>query len=652
MDILDDYIGPLLDEKASLDSPTFDGLPQAPTQSPGTSNTSIATTGYADTAVANHNDSTTAHADIRNKILTLETNLEDGIDAINAEITGLSSIYLPISGGELTGKLEQPIHPTTDFELTNKQYVDESIAYMTANGMHFALIVSATEPTVGLTEGIYWWQSDTQDLELPATITVKQYTGGTWSDTMTITTADTFRPGYTWANMNVASGTLSILADHTHIIDSSTSLNPIPGTITVVPITSLSTTENIMLRETFVTDGNGVLGVYVSTNDTNVNILTLTSTSSVDVDSKINSLRTELEAEITSANTDITNIANNLSSHKATDRFRWQDVYDEQKNTIILSAESRGLTPDNNSTVSVSSPYTVQWLSGGIIEVSMTNTGGSFTEVIKNDLLVYSSEGLPDGLSVRKYFMVNQGDVITAANATGITFTQFVEDPDGISHVIDAAVANAQSAIEASLTNYYTKSQTNSQINTSVTNGLASYSTTAQMNAAIASAVQGSLTTDQVQSIVDQAIQSAGANVVTQDQLAALQTAILQQVAASQVVQQVDSGVDPNGQYFLQATQYQDGRLEITGWVAKVADRFSAYFPGGLEFIDTNYCAVGCLADDNSNLDNNENNTLKFGSLRTNGFTCLASKFGVAILGGGAVGDDYKYSVGFFGRWR
>ncbi len=233
-----------------------------------------------------------------------------------------------------------------------------------------------------------------------------------------------------------------------------------------------------------------------------------------------------------------------------------------------------------------------------------------------------------------------------------VTGTELAKHADHDAEMYTRLTNNIKISIEASLTNYFTKSQANAATQAAISAALQNYLTSSEVNNLIAEAVSSGMTEDQVNSIVSQALQAAGANVVTQQQMTDALHSMALAIESGKVVEQADSGVDPNGQYYLEGTKYSDGQLIITGWVAKVGDRFSAYFPGGLQFINTNYAITQACADDESDLDNNENNTLKFGTPRTDSFTCLASKFGVAILGGGAVGDGYRYSVGFIGRWK
>lgn len=81
-----------LDKKANIESPTLTGTPKASTASAGTNNTQIATTAFTQTAVNNHNTSSTAHSDIRNLISGLNTRLNALADSDDTTLDQLSEI--------------------------------------------------------------------------------------------------------------------------------------------------------------------------------------------------------------------------------------------------------------------------------------------------------------------------------------------------------------------------------------------------------------------------------------------------------------------------------------------------------------------------------------------------------------------------------
>ncbi len=84
--------GNLDSKKANIDSPTLTGTPKAPTASDGTNTTQIATTAFVQTAVSNHNTSTTAHSDIRDLITELTARLNALADSDDTTLDQLSEI--------------------------------------------------------------------------------------------------------------------------------------------------------------------------------------------------------------------------------------------------------------------------------------------------------------------------------------------------------------------------------------------------------------------------------------------------------------------------------------------------------------------------------------------------------------------------------
>lgn len=81
-----------LDKKANIESPILTGAPQVPTASADNDSTQIATTAFTQTAIRNHNTSSTAHSDIRNLISGLNTRLNALADSDDTTLDQLSEI--------------------------------------------------------------------------------------------------------------------------------------------------------------------------------------------------------------------------------------------------------------------------------------------------------------------------------------------------------------------------------------------------------------------------------------------------------------------------------------------------------------------------------------------------------------------------------
>ncbi|MCI8527740.1 MAG: BppU family phage baseplate upper protein [Lachnospiraceae bacterium] len=81
-----------LDLKAPIDSPILTGIPRVPTASVGTNTPQISSTAFVQTAISNHNTSSSAHSDIRNLITGLTTKLNTLADSDDTTLDQLSEI--------------------------------------------------------------------------------------------------------------------------------------------------------------------------------------------------------------------------------------------------------------------------------------------------------------------------------------------------------------------------------------------------------------------------------------------------------------------------------------------------------------------------------------------------------------------------------
>ena len=129
--------------------------------------------------------------------------------------------------------------------------------------------------------------------------------------------------------------------------------------------------------------------------------------------------------------TPVQQVTTDLSTHKTTDKFRWQDTYDEQLLSIVRDGESQGLKLAG-SFGGAEYPLTVTDEYGGIIAMQFINPSVSiFYTVYINGQLKYSSEGLPPNIPITKYMMVKNGDVVTSLNNPNIlNYNYFVADTD------------------------------------------------------------------------------------------------------------------------------------------------------------------------------------------------------------------------------
>lgn len=133
--------------------------------------------------------------------------------------------------------------------------------------------------------------------------------------------------------------------------------------------------------------------------------------------------KTYTDEQISSMTTQLNNslqiTSENLDTHKMTDRYRWQDNADGERDSFIRDAENAGLKAGVDGIVTVhavSTPYTVQ-NEGVIFGVQMRNTESTYCTVIINDTEKYNSEGLTAGVPFTKWFWLNKNDIVIANNA-------------------------------------------------------------------------------------------------------------------------------------------------------------------------------------------------------------------------------------------
>jgi hypothetical protein len=109
-----------LNDKAPLESPSLTGTPLAPTATPGTNNTQIATTAYADAAVAAIVDGA---PDLLNTLNELAAAINDD-ENFASTLTTLAGEKVAKAGDTMTGLLVLSADPSANLGAATKQYVD------------------------------------------------------------------------------------------------------------------------------------------------------------------------------------------------------------------------------------------------------------------------------------------------------------------------------------------------------------------------------------------------------------------------------------------------------------------------------------------------------------------------------------------------
>jgi hypothetical protein len=136
-----------LNAKAPLDAPALTGIPTAPTAAPGTNSTQIATTAYADAAVAALVDGAPELLDTLNELAA----------AINDDANFASTLTTSVgekvskSGDTMTGLLVLSADPSENLGAATKQYVDtaETDAVATAESYTDGEITTALATAQG-----------------------------------------------------------------------------------------------------------------------------------------------------------------------------------------------------------------------------------------------------------------------------------------------------------------------------------------------------------------------------------------------------------------------------------------------------------------------------------------------------------------------
>ena len=167
-----------LDLKAPLASPALTGTPTAPTAAAGTNNTQVATTAYADAAVAALVDGA---PDLLNTLNELAAAISDDADFATTLTTSVGE-KVSKAGDTMTGLLVLSADPSANLGAATKQYVD------TAETDAVATAESYTDTREGLITTAYQTYAD--QAETDAVTTANGYTDGE------ITTALSTAQGY------------------------------------------------------------------------------------------------------------------------------------------------------------------------------------------------------------------------------------------------------------------------------------------------------------------------------------------------------------------------------------------------------------------------------------------------------------------------
>ncbi len=160
-------------------------------------------------------------------------------------------------------------------------------------------------------------------------------------------------------------------------------------------------------------------------------------------DTQITSLQIQLNTLISSVDAD-------LESHKGTDRFRWQNVYESEKESIVRDANNTGLKENISAIVIIPSPtepMTVNDEAGGVIGITLRNTDTTICTVTINGVSVYNSDGLTVGIPIIKYFWLKPGDTLISTNTEQYEYTPFMADSNSAMYLLRKQLEQTQTEL-------------------------------------------------------------------------------------------------------------------------------------------------------------------------------------------------------------
>ncbi len=180
---------------------------------------------------------------------------------------------------------------------------------------------------------------------------------------------------------------------------------------------------------------------YVTTATMNVAISQVLTNANGYTDTQIVNVKAEL-------NTAITKVQNMLTTHIGTDGFRWQDFYNSEHRAYIQIAEVKGMLVGDPTVIPApADPLTVNDGLGGILGVTFANAEDVFCQIYINGELVYDSNGYAR-VAATKYFMLKNGDTISATNAQTFSYEVFSIDPNSVFATINKEIVDLQNQVK------------------------------------------------------------------------------------------------------------------------------------------------------------------------------------------------------------
>lgn len=139
------------------------------------------------------------------------------------------------------------------------------------------------------------------------------------------------------------------------------------------------------------------------------------------------------EVAITALSASGAKLSDDLTKHRSTDIFRWNDVYDTQYDLFVSVARAAGLKPDSvGVALTAGETYNTSDISdvGGLLKLTAQNVDGTYLWVDIDGGERYSTYELAEGVQVVKYMRLNVGQTIIYGGPGTVQFYKWIADDE------------------------------------------------------------------------------------------------------------------------------------------------------------------------------------------------------------------------------
>lgn len=163
---------------------------------------------------------------------------------------------------------------------------------------------------------------------------------------------------------------------------------------------------------------------------------TATPDNQLATESEITSLSARIAADgnaITALSSSNAQLNDDLTKHRNTDVFRWNDVYDTQYDLFVSVARAAGLKPETvGAALSAGETYNTSDISdvGGLLKLTAQNVDGTYLWVDIDGEERYSTYELVNGVQVIKYMRLNTNQTINFGGPGTVQFYKWIADEE------------------------------------------------------------------------------------------------------------------------------------------------------------------------------------------------------------------------------